>query len=147
MRGRLLAVLIFVVACGKGDSPPEPSSGVTNKQETGPRPKETEADRTAMQLFMTECAKCHGTEGLGNGPSSVALNPKPRNYTDPAWQASVTDDEIKRIILEGGGAVGKSAAMMSFSALKDQPDVLDALVRIVRGFAKKQPAPGAPGSK
>lgn len=144
MRGRLLAVLILLASCGKGDTPPEPSSGVTNKQETGPRPKETDADREAKQLFMTECAKCHGTEGLGNGPSSVALNPKPRNYTDPAWQASVTDDEIKKIILEGGAAVGKSGSMMSFSHLKDKPEVLDGLVRIVRGFAKKQPAPAPP---
>jgi mono/diheme cytochrome c family protein len=144
MFGRLLVVSVLVVACGKGDTPPEPSSGITNKQETGPKPRETEADRAAMQLFMTQCANCHGTEGKGNGPASAALNPKPRNYTDPAWQASVTDDEIRKIILEGGAAVGKSSSMMSFSMLKEQPDVLESLVKIVRRFAKPQPGSGAP---
>jgi hypothetical protein len=145
MLGRLLVVSVLVVACGKGDTPPEPSPGISN-QETGPKPRENPGDREAMQLFMTQCANCHGTEGMGNGPASVALNPKPRNYTDPAWQASVTDDEIKKIILEGGAAVGKSSSMMSFSMLKEQPEVLEALVRIVRGFAKKSGS-GATGTK
>src|SRR5688572_9047104 len=146
MLGRLLVISVLVVACGKGDTPPEPSSGITSTQETGPKPRDTPADREAKQLFMTQCANCHGSEGMGNGPASVALNPKPRNYTDPAWQASVTDDEIKKIILEGGAAVGKSPSMMSFSMLKEQPEVLDELVRIVRGFAKKSGS-GATGAK
>jgi len=32
-------------------------------------------------LFMTNCIACHGPEGKGNGPASVSLNPKPRNFT------------------------------------------------------------------
>jgi hypothetical protein len=65
------------------------------------------------------------------------LNPKPRNYTDATWQASVTDDYLKKVILEGGAAVGKSGAMVGHPELKDQPDTLAGLVSIIRGFAKK----------
>lgn len=32
------------------------------------------------QLFATACASCHGTQGKGDGPAGVALNPKPRNF-------------------------------------------------------------------
>ncbi|MEJ7601799.1 MAG: cytochrome c [Kofleriaceae bacterium] len=145
MCSRLLAALAVVVACGKGDVPPEPSSGVTSGQETGPKKRvvDPEADQEAQQLFVSACSTCHGMDGKGGGPVSVSLNPKPRNYTDPTWQATVTDTQIKQIILEGGAAVGKSPSMMAFPSLKDQPAVLDALVRIVRGFAK-QPGSGAP---
>jgi len=146
MRGRLLApaLLVVIAACGKGDTPPAASSGVTNAQETGPnkRPVDPEVTREAEELFVSACATCHGMDGTGTGPASVALNPKPRNYTDPAWQASVTDDQIKAIILGGGAAVGKSNSMMAFPSLKDKPAVLDAVVKLVRGFAK-QPGSGA----
>ena len=42
---------------------------------------------------------------------AAALNPKPRNYHDQAWQKSVTDDQIKKAITLGGAAVGKSPIM------------------------------------
>ena len=89
-------------------------------------------------MFMTVCATCHGADGTGNGPAAESLTPKPRNYTDPEWQASVTDADIKKIILEGGQANGKSAMMPAQTQLKDKPDVLNELVMIIRGFARKQ---------
>ena len=33
-------------------------------------------------VFKTECAKCHGENGLGNGPEGEKLDPKPRNFHD-----------------------------------------------------------------
>jgi mono/diheme cytochrome c family protein len=91
---------------------------------------------TADQIFTTRCATCHGTDGKGDGPASATLNPKPRDYTNEEWQKSVTDEQIKKTIVEGGAAVGKSPLMVPNPDLKDQPVVLDGLVRIVRGFRK-----------
>lgn len=91
----------------------------------------------AQRMFMTVCATCHGVDGTGNGPAAENLDPKPRDYTDAAWQASVTDDELKKIILEGGQAVGKSPMMPAQHQLKDRPEVVDELVAIIRSFAKK----------
>jgi hypothetical protein len=68
---------------------------------------------------------------------AAQLNPKPRNYTDPNWQASITDDEIKKIIVVGGAGVGKSNSMPPNEGLKGNTAVLDGLVKIIRGFAKK----------
>lgn len=135
----MLIAMLVVAACGKGNEPPPPSTGAPMpQQESGPKPKQAApmgADEQAKKMFQTVCAMCHGADGTGNGPASANLNPKPRNYTDAAWQASVTDDDLRKIILHGGQAVGKSATMPGQPQLKDQPEVLDALVKLIRGFA------------
>jgi mono/diheme cytochrome c family protein len=136
----LLFVLVCVAACGKNNEPPPPSSGTPNAQpESGPSHAHAKKDPVAQaeDMFGNVCAMCHGVSGAGDGPAAVNLNPKPRNYTDPAWQASVTDDQIRKTILEGGQAVGKSPMMPGQPQLKDQPEVLDNLVKIIRGFGKK----------
>lgn len=142
----VLALLVVVVACGKNTEPPPPTSGSPMAQpESGPTGKRgggapaAAADgipEQSRQMFATVCATCHGADGTGNGPAAANLNPKPRNYTDAAWQASVTDDELKKTILKGGQAVGKSAMMPGNPQLEQQPDVLEGLVKIVRGFKK-----------
>ena len=127
--------------CGKNEAPPPPSKGVNTAQETGANtntsgdpPEPTEAER----MFYQICATCHGTDGTGNGFAAAEFNPKPRNYTDPTWQASVTDDEIKKTIVLGGAAVGKSALMPPNPTLKDKPAVLDGIVKIIRAFGKQK---------
>lgn len=143
MRLFLSLVLVVVAACGKNTEPPPPSTGVPNAQtESGPSASAKtqgsgDVPVQAQKMFATVCAMCHGADGTGNGPAAANLNPKPRNYTDAAWQASVTDDEIKKTILLGGQGVGKSASMPGQPQLKDQPEVLDGLVKIIRNFGKK----------
>ena len=132
----LVFLTLILVACGKNDKPPAPSSGTPGaKPESGPPVAQASE---AQRMFNTVCATCHGADGSGNGPAAESLNPKPRNYTDVAWQASVTDADIKKIILEGGQAVGKSPMMPAQVQLKDKPDVVNELVLIIRGFARKQ---------
>lgn len=132
-------VLVSASACGKNSEPPQPTSGSPNaKPESGPsHPRSGAQPAQAEQMFATVCVTCHGVDGTGKGPAAESLNPKPRNYTDPQWQASVTDDQIKEIILKGGQALGKSPMMPGQPQLADQPEVLDGLVRIIRGFGKR----------
>ena len=136
---RMLICLLAVAACAKNTEPPPPSSGSPlATQESGPKGKRGGAiPERATNMFMTVCATCHGADGTGTGPAAETLTTKPRNYTDAAWQATVTDDDLKKTILLGGQAVGKSPLMPGNPQLKDQPDVLDGLVAIIRGFAKK----------
>jgi mono/diheme cytochrome c family protein len=138
MRSLLFAV-VLLSACGKNSEPPPPSSGSPNaKPESGPSHSRSAGNEPSMaqQLFATVCATCHGMDGTGKGPAAEALNPKPRNYTDPAWQASITDEQIRETILKGGQGVGKSPMMPGQPQLKDHPEVLDELVQIIRQFGK-----------
>ena len=94
------------------------------------------AQKEAQEIFKTRCTMCHGEGGKGDGPAGVALNPKPRDMTDSAWQKSVTDEHIEKIILGGGQAVGKSVLMPANPDLANKPEVIKALRQIVRGFGK-----------
>ncbi len=139
MRSLVLAILVVIPsACGKNSEPPAPSSGSPNaKPESGPKqPGGAGQASQAEQLFATICATCHGMDGTGNGPAAASLNPKPRNYTDAAWQASVTDEHLKETLLKGGAGVGKSPMMPGQPQLAEHPEVLDGLVKIIRGFGK-----------
>jgi mono/diheme cytochrome c family protein len=95
------------------------------------------ATEEATQIFATRCVTCHGPEGLGDGPGSAALDPKPRNFQDPAWQESVTDDHIEKIVMYGGAAVGRSPTMPGNPDLMSKPDIVRALVAHVRGLARR----------
>jgi mono/diheme cytochrome c family protein len=90
----------------------------------------------AKQIFATRCFTCHGSEGAGDGPGSVALTPKPRNFQDGDWQDSVTDEHIDKIIKYGGAAVGKSPTMPGNPDLMAKPEVVRALVAHVRGLRR-----------
>jgi mono/diheme cytochrome c family protein len=88
----------------------------------------TEAD----QIYKSRCAMCHGAAGKGDGAASAALNPKPRDFSDPAWQKTVTDVQIEQIVVGGGPAVGKSPLMPANPDLTGKGDVVHALRDLVR---------------
>ena len=125
--------LVLFAACG--DS--APTTRKSAKPSSAPAASKLSSAKTVAEakgLFQSLCSSCHGATGHGDGPGAGALNPKPRSFADAKWQASVTDDHIKRTITLGGAAVGKSPAMPAQPALKGQTAVLEALVQIVRGF-------------
>ena len=129
-----MLALPWMAACSKHSAPdvPAATSQPALAPEPPPPPPDPAAD--ARKLFSSKCVVCHGDHGAGDGPGAAALTPKPRAFADPTWQASVTDAQIKKTILEGGAAVGKSAAMSSNPELADKPDQLTALVKIIRDF-------------
>jgi mono/diheme cytochrome c family protein len=95
------------------------------------------AEKEAQDIFKNRCTMCHGASGKGDGPAGAALNPKPRNWTDSAWQKVVTDEEIEKAILGGGQEVGKSVLMPANPDLANKPEVVKALRQIVRSFSGK----------
>jgi mono/diheme cytochrome c family protein len=138
MRFVLVFALVAAFGCSKKAEPPS-EGGQTSPTEGSAGSAAAPASKAAFEArrtFQTICATCHGPGGKGDGQAAAALNPKPRNYTDKAWQASVTDDDLKKIILQGGGAVGKSPVMPAQPQLANQPEVVDELVKIIRGFGK-----------
>jgi mono/diheme cytochrome c family protein len=125
----LLALAPLSAGCSRSSGPPDQSQ-VVGSSNVSP------ADAEAHDIFDHVCAMCHGPNGRGDGPNGMSLNPRPRDYTDKAWQKTVTDDELRKAILEGGPAVGKSAAMPPNPNLRGKPEVVDALVKIVRSYGR-----------
>jgi mono/diheme cytochrome c family protein len=130
-------------ACSKSESP-QPSLPARAQKEAPATPTnnaQPSANAAApavsddpKEVFKVRCVMCHGEQGHGDGPASVALNPKPRNYSDKEWQKSVSDDQLKKTITGGGASVGKSPLMPAQPDLASKPEVLDGLVKIIRGF-------------
>lgn len=135
IRSVLLMTCLALGACG-GDAKPAAAKASAG----GDPPTAAAAAPTAGEaraLFDSLCFTCHGSSGHGDGPGAGALQPKPRSFADSAWQASVTDEHIKKVIVYGGAAVGKSPMMVAQPQLKGNDKVLDGLVQIVRGFKGK----------
>jgi mono/diheme cytochrome c family protein len=139
----LAALALLASACERDDTPAAapapaaapPASAPTPAPAAGAASAEA-AVAEARQIFELRCVTCHGPQGAGDGPASAGLTPHPRNFQDPAWQASVSDAHIEQIIKYGGAAVGRSPAMPPNPDLNAKPEVVAALRAHVRGLAK-----------
>ncbi len=85
------------------------------------------------EKYATLCSGCHGAQGMGDGPAGLALNPKPRNLADKAWQASVDDARISIVIKNGGPAIGLSPMMAPWGSVLSDAE-LTLMVGKVRSF-------------
>jgi mono/diheme cytochrome c family protein len=134
------AVVLLAAACGQESQPAAqpaapPAAAPAAPPAAPPAAVPAEfAEQKATEIFQTRCFTCHGEKGAGDGPGSAGLTPPPRNFQDPAWQASVTDEHLSKIIQYGGFAVGKSPAMPGNPDLVSQPEVVQALVALIRGL-------------
>jgi mono/diheme cytochrome c family protein len=101
----LVAAAVFL-GCGKGgDSPSQ------NEEET---------------LFHNVCARCHGQDGTG-GPPDPLGNPGPKNFTDPVFQRSMTDAQLRSAIENG------NRGMPAFGAVLTKAQI-DLMIKHVRGL-------------
>ncbi|HEY3495923.1 MAG TPA: c-type cytochrome, partial [Polyangiaceae bacterium] len=97
-RFRLISIgsIVFALACSKGENPSGAPPAAVAPPVPAAEPAATAASSArydAKVMFKARCVVCHGEKGHGDGPGAAALNPKPRDYTDPAWQGSVTDEQ------------------------------------------------------
>ena len=90
---------------------------------------------SAAENYKGVCVPCHGEKGDGNGAAAVALNPKPANFTDPAFWQTRDKAHIEKVIREGGPAVGKSPLMAPFGARFSAQEI-SALADYLRTFKK-----------
>jgi cytochrome c553 len=78
------------------------------------------------------CAKCHGKDGKGQTKMGKKL--KLKDYTNPAVQAKLKDDEIFKAIKVGVKKGGKTKMKGYSSKLKDKD--IKALVAYIRKMKK-----------
>lgn len=93
------------------------------------------AKNPGVTKYQQFCTACHGADGAAAGAAAAAMNPRPRNFTDKAWQDSVDDAHIAKVIKEGGSAVGLSPTMAPWGAMVSD-DEIKQMVAHIRGFKK-----------
>jgi cytochrome c553 len=84
----------------------------------------------AEKIFMHECKDCHGEDGRGR------MHGQP-DFTNPQWQANVTDELMFKTI-----KFGREPMPFYIGALSD--DEINALVKYIRSLASAKPADLSP---
>jgi len=128
----LLFAALLLSGCKGGGSGSQTSGSQESSAASGKAPITPEARAKAKDIYANRCAACHGVAGKGDGPGAANLTPKPPNFQDKSWQASITDQDMEKAILYGGVAVGKSPMMPSNPDLESDPAVVTALRALVR---------------
>lgn len=84
------------------------------------------------ELYNKKCAACHGKDGKGD--TKMGKKKGANDYTDPKVQASFTDAEGVKAILEGTKKDGKTT-MKGYEG-KITEEEAKALVKYIRTFKK-----------
>ena len=87
--GALAPLLVSLAACGSdaGESRPGAKPAVDMAQ--------------GRVVYETRCAPCHGSGGGGDGPAAAAIEPKPRNFRDPAFWKGRTQGQLRLVVEQG----------------------------------------------
>ena len=129
---KLIAVVglaLLSSACGGGEEAPAPAAAPAD-----PAAAQQRLLAYGGSLFGDLCASCHGAAGAGDGTLAANLDPKPRDFRQAEWQDAVTDDHIRKVVLEGGEAAGLSAGMAPIPQLAGNEKGLEAVVAFVRSL-------------
>lgn len=111
MRTYTLVLLTFVLLSSMASAEPAPSNA-----------------RTAAQLYRRYCVSCHGNDGKAK--TSKGRFSHARDFTDPQWQADVSDERIFNSIMNGRDVSGNMPAF----AKKMNEQEINSLVTFVRGL-------------
>ena len=130
-----LLVLILIVGLAWPQQPPAPSP---------------ELLALGKQIYVQQCAACHGPDGRGEGEAAYLLYPKPRDFTEgkfilvSTWERTPTDQDLFQTISRGI----PGSAMPSWGHLPERSRW--GLVQYVKSLAQQpweiNPPSGAPDS-
>jgi cytochrome c oxidase cbb3-type subunit III len=82
-------------------------------------------------LYAVYCAQCHGIEGNGHGVNVEHMSVMPRDHTNRSEMGGRSDQELLRVIRDGGQAINQSVLMPAWKGNLDEEQML-ALVRYLR---------------
>ena len=94
-------VLLFVVlglaalvlaACGGGANTVATLAPIPSEYAGRTNPLGEDAATTGGSVFKTNCESCHDSQGHGDGPAGVVLDPQPKNLA--VLQATAGDDYL-----------------------------------------------------
>ena len=86
----------------------------------------------AKEVYDKSCASCHGKDGKGDTPAGKKL--KAKDYTDPAVQAALKDEELIKAVKEGVKDGDKTKMKGFGDKLTDEE--IKQLIAYIRSFKK-----------
>lgn len=98
-----------------------------------PNVNSASAANSGAGIFRQNCAVCHGTNGLGNGPNALAMAKKPANFSRPYYKAYSDDTWYWRV------AEGVPGTRMPRWKLKLSPEQMWYLVAYIKTLPQDQP--------
>jgi mono/diheme cytochrome c family protein len=107
----------------------------TAYRRTLPNPVAATAENIAQgrQLYVQNCAVCHGLTGRGDGPGGIRLNPRPANLQEHMREGH-TDPQLFDWVANGVDGTGMPAFKERLSE-----DQIWTVVNFIRMFGPKQP--------
>ena len=137
-RRTMVAVFAAAVLCGgaacsrkppvPGASPasanPKVATALTAATPAAPVPYEA---RVGREVYQHYCQTCHGDSGAGDGFNAFNLDPRPRDFSDPAFQKK-TDADIRDAIRRGGAGVGLSPLMPPWGRTLSERQIDDVIL-------------------
>lgn len=96
--------------------------GIPSKyaEQRNPLPATRKIITAGADLYQANCASCHGSTGIGDGPAGAGLSPPPANLRWAARRPMVSDGYLMWAISEGGAQLG--TGMPAFAGALSERD-------------------------
>ena len=132
LRGTLAAVFAAATLCGGAACSRKPSASRNQPAPAAVTPAAPAAHvpyeaRVGGEVYRHYCQTCHGDTGAGDGFNAFNLDPRPRDFSDPALLKK-PDADIRDAIRRGGAGVGLSPLMPPWGRTLSERQIDDVIL-------------------
>lgn len=83
------------------------------------------------RLYTMLCVQCHGSNGDGRGVNAIHMSVQPRSHIDRGEMMARTDEDLFKVIQQGGSSINKSVLMPAWG-INLSSDEINSLVAYLR---------------
>jgi len=89
-----------------------------------------QAKESAADNYKAYCVQCHGMEGNGKGINIRDMSVQPRDHTDAKAMSARSDDQLFKVIKEGGTSISKSILMPNWGDVLSDEEIRDMILHL-----------------